>query len=137
MCLPRQEDLIKPRGRDADQVPIKKVGAICKASPLLLPRPVSGPATSSLATIAEVEQPIVIDDDDDEDAKITGDASGSADVSQKAPPPLPAKRRPMLKSPPSTRPKAVLKSAPSTLTRAPAPVERYVAPKGTSSGAYL
>ena len=34
--------------------------------------------------------------------------------------------RPMLKSPPSTRPKTVLKSAPSTLTRAPPPVERCV-----------
>ena len=61
---------------------------------------------------------------------MTGDSAGSADVSQKAPPSLPAKRRPMLKSPPSTRPKAALKSAPSTLTRAPPPVERYVAPKG-------
>ena len=91
MCLPNQEDLIKPRGRDADQVPIKKVGEIFKASPLLRPRPVSGPATSSpatssLATIAEVEQPIVIDDD--EDTRTTGDASGSADVNQKAPPPV-------------------------------------------------
>ena len=122
-CLPRQEDLIKPRGRDADQVPIKKVGEIFKASPLLRP----GPATSSLATIAEVEQPIVIEDDDD--AKMTGDSAGSADASQKAPPPVPVKRRPMLKSLPSTRPKAVLKSAPSTLTRAPPLVERYVVPK--------
>ena len=65
MVLPRQEDLIKPRGRDAHQVPIKTVGEIFKASPLLRPRPVSGPATSSLATIAEGEPPIVIDDDDD------------------------------------------------------------------------
>ena len=72
----------------------------------------------------------MIDDDDDEDAKMTGDSAGSADVSQKAPSPLPVKRRPVLKSPPSTRPKAVLKSAPSTLTRAPPPVERYVVPKG-------
>ena len=31
MCLPNQEDLIKPRGRDADQVPIKQVGEIFKA----------------------------------------------------------------------------------------------------------
>ena len=60
---------------------------------------------------------------------MTGDSAGSADVSQKAPSQLPAKRRPMLKSPPSTRPKAVLKSAPSTL-RAPPPVEKYVVPKG-------
>ena len=118
MCLRSQEDLIKPRGRDADQVPIKKVGEIFKASPLLRPRPVSGLVTSSLATIAEVEQPIVIDD---EDARTTGDASGSAEVSQKDPLPVQAKRRPLLKSPLSTRPKAVLKSAPSTLTRAPPP----------------
>ena len=41
-CLPRQEDLIKPRGRDADQVPIKEVGKMFKASPLLRPRPTSG-----------------------------------------------------------------------------------------------
>ena len=123
-CLPRQEDLIRPRGRDADQAPVKKVGEIFKASPLLRLRPVSGPVISSLATIAEVEQPIVIDDE--EDAKVTGDSAGSADVSQKAPSQLPVKRRPMLKSPPSTRPNAVLKSAPSTLTRAPPPVERYV-----------
>ena len=54
MCLPNQADLIKPRGQDADQVPIKKVGEIFKASPLLRPRPVCGPATSSLTTIAEV-----------------------------------------------------------------------------------
>ena len=65
------------------------MGEIFKASPLLRPRPVSGPATSSLATIAEVEQPIVIDDD--EDAKMTGDSAGSADVSQKAPPPVPSR----------------------------------------------
>ena len=128
VCLPNQDDLIKPRGRDADQVPVKKVGEIFKASPLLRPRPVSGPATSSLATIAEVEQPIVIDDD--EDTTTTGAASGSADVSQKAPPPVLYKRRPMLKSPPTTRPKAVLKSAPVALTRAPPPVEKYVVPKG-------
>ena len=128
MCLPNQNDLIKPRGRDADQAPVKKVGEIFKAAPLLRPRPVSGPATSSLATIAEIEESIVIDDD--EDTTRTGDASGSADVSQKAPPPVQFKGRPMLKSPPTTRPKAVLKSAPITLTRAPLLVERYVVPKG-------
>ena len=72
-CLPRQEDLIKPRGRDADQVPLKEVGKIFKASPLLRPRPTSGLATSSLAPIAEVEQPIVIEDNDD--AQMTGGAS--------------------------------------------------------------
>ena len=122
MCLPNQDDLIKPRGRDAAQVPIKKVGEIFKASPLLRPRPVSGAATSSLTTIAETDQPIVIDDD--EDTGRTGISSGSADVSQETPAPVQSKRRPMLKSPPTTRPKAVLKSPPVALTRAPPPVER-------------
>ena len=127
MCLPNQADLIKPRGRDADQVPVKKVGDIFKASPLLRPRPVSGLATSSLATIAEAETIVI---DDDEDTKTAGAASGSTEVSQKAPPPVLFKRRPMLKSPPTTRPNAMLKSAPVMLTRAPPPVEKYVVPKG-------
>ena len=82
MCLPSQDDLIKPRGRDADQVPIKMVGRRFKASPLLRPRPTSGPATSSLATIAETEQPIVIEDD--EDTGRTGAASGSTEVRAEA-----------------------------------------------------
>ena len=47
------------------KAPIKEVGKIFKASRLLLPRPTSGPATSLLATIAETEQPILIDDDED------------------------------------------------------------------------
>ena len=128
MCLPSQDDLIKPRGRDADQVPIKVVGGRFKASPLLRPRPSPGPATSSLATIAEIEQPIVIEDD--EDTGRTGAASGSTEGSRKPPPPVLPKRRPMLKSPPTTRPKAVLKSPPVTLTRVPPPVERYVVRKG-------
>ena len=128
MCLPNQHDLIKPRGRDAAQVPTKEVGEIFKASPLLRLRPVSGAATSSLATIAETDQPIVIDDD--EDTGRTGASSGSADVRQETPAPVQSKRRPMLKSPPTTRPKAVLKSPPVALTRAPPPVERYVVPKG-------
>ena len=50
------------------------MGEIFKASPLLRPRPGPGPATSSLATIAEIEQPIVIEDDDD--TKMTGDSAG-------------------------------------------------------------
>ena len=37
-CLPRQEDLIKPRGRDADSVPIKEVSKIFIES---RPRPCS------------------------------------------------------------------------------------------------
>ena len=51
---------------------------IFKASPLLHPRPTSGPATSSLATTAEIEQPIVIEAD--EDTKMTGGSAGSADA---------------------------------------------------------
>ena len=65
VCLPKESDLIKPRGPDAPAVPIKRVGEIFKASPMLRPRTVQGAATSSLATIAEAEQPIVIEDDDD------------------------------------------------------------------------
>ena len=106
-----------PRGRDADKVPVKEVGKIFKASPLLRPSPTSGPATSSLALTAETEQPIVIEDDDD--AEMTGGAAGSTNASPKAIIGVPAKRRPPLKVPPSTRPRAVLKSAPSTAPRAP------------------
>ena len=83
--LPQQHDLILPRGRDADQVQLKSVGMIFKASPLLCPRPTSGPAASSLPTIAKTEQPRVIhdddddgdDDDDDDDAQMTGGSTGS------------------------------------------------------------
>ena len=35
MCLPNESDLIKPRGPDAPTVPIKKIGRIYKASPML------------------------------------------------------------------------------------------------------
>ena len=38
MCLPKESDLIKPRGPDAPAVPIKRVGEIFKASPMLRPR---------------------------------------------------------------------------------------------------
>ena len=128
MCLPNQNDLIKPRGPDAAQVPIKKVGEIFKASPMLRPRPVSGAATSSLPPIAEGDQPTVIDDD--EDTGRTGTASGSAVASQETPAPTRSKGRPLLKSPPVTRPKVMLKSPPVVPTRAPPPVERYAVPKG-------
>ena len=37
MCLLQQDDLILPQGRDADQVRLKSVGKIFKASPLLRP----------------------------------------------------------------------------------------------------
>ena len=55
MCLPSEKDLIKPHGRDEAQVPVKKVGEVFRASPALRPRPVQEAATSSLATIAEVD----------------------------------------------------------------------------------
>ena len=38
MCLPSENDLSKPHGRDAAQVPVKRVGEIFKASPALRPR---------------------------------------------------------------------------------------------------
>ena len=37
MCLPNESDLIKPRGPDAPAVPIKRIGEIFKASPMLRP----------------------------------------------------------------------------------------------------
>ena len=131
MCLPNQGDLILPRGRDADQVPLKSVGRIFKTSPLLRPRPTSGPAASSLPTIAETDQPSVINDDDDDDAQMTGGSTGSGAASSepKAIGAVPAKRRPPLKVPPSTRPGAVLKSAP-TAPRAPPVMEQYVVEHG-------
>ena len=127
MCLPSERDLIKPHGRDAAQVPVKKVGEVFKASPALRPRPVQEAATSSLATIAEVDQPIVIDDDD---VGGTGTSTSSAAVSKETPAQLQTKRRPMLKSAPVTRPKVLLKSPPVALTKVPPPVERYAVPKG-------
>ena len=93
---------------------------------MLRPRPTSGPATSSLATIAETEQPILIEDDD---ARMTGGSAGSASADPKATTAMCFERRPALKVPLSSRPKAVLKSAPSAVTRVPSPVERYVVPR--------
>ena len=113
MCLPQQRDLILPRGRDADRVPQKQVGKIFKASPLLRPRPTTGPAASSLPPFSEEDQPIVIVDDDD--TQMTGGSTGSglsgAASSEPKPStgPVPPKRRRLLKVPPSTRPRAVLK----------------------------
>ena len=78
MCLPSQIDLIKPRGHDAPAVPIKRVGEIFKASPMLRPRAVQEAATSSLATIAEAEQPIVIEDDDDAPRTCSKGTSGAS-----------------------------------------------------------
>ena len=96
MCLPHQHDLIVPQGRDADKGPRKEVGKIFNASPLLRPRPTSGPATSSLAPIAETEQPIVIEDEDD--AQMTGGSVGSTTADLKATTrTVTAKRHPLLK----------------------------------------
>ena len=95
---------------------------------MLRPRTVSEAATSSLATIAEVDQPIVIDDDDD--VGRTGISSSSVAVSKETPSQLQTKRRPMLKSAPVARPKVLLKSPPVALTKVPPPVERYAVPKG-------
>ena len=128
MCLPSERDLIKLHGRDAAQVPVNRLGEIFKASPLLRPCAVPEAATSSLATIAEADQPIVIDDDDDIGG--TGISTSSAAVSKETPAQLQTKRRPMLKSAPVTRPKVRLKSPPVALTKVPPPVERYAVPKG-------
>ena len=95
---------------------------------MLRPRDVSEAATPWLATIAEVDQPIVIDDDDD--VGRTGVSPSSVAVSKETPAQLPTKRRPMLKSAPVTRPKVLLKSPPVALTKVPPPVERYAVPKG-------
>ena len=78
MCLPKESDLIKPRGPDAPTVPIKRVGEIFKASPMLRPRPVQGEVICLLATIAETEQPIVIEDDEDTTRSGASASSGPA-----------------------------------------------------------
>ena len=128
MCLPNESDLIKPRGPDAPSVPIKKIGRIYKASPMLRPRAVQEAATSSLATIAEADQPIVIEDDDD--ALRTGASASSVSATTTAPATLQTKRSSMLKAPPTARPKVLLKRPPVTVTKVPPPVEKYAVPKG-------
>ena len=128
MCLPSEKDLIKPHGRDAAQVPVKKVGEIFKASPMLRPRAVPEAATSPPATTAEVDQPIVTDDDDD--AAGTGISPGPAAASKETPAQLQTKRRPMLKSAPVARPKVLIKRPPVALTKVPPPVEKFAVPKG-------
>ena len=128
MCLPSQSDLIKPRGPDAPSVPIKKVGEIYKASPMLRPRAVQEAATSSLTTIPEADQPIVIEDDDD--APRTGASASSVAATTVAPATLQTKRSPLLKSPPTARPKVLLKRPPVTVTKVPPPVEKYSVPRG-------
>ena len=126
MCLPKESDLIKPCGPDAPAVPIKRVGEIFKASPMLRPRTMQGAATSSLATIAEADQPIVIEDD--EDAPRTGASASSGTTS--APSTLQTKRSSLLKAPPTVRPKVLLKRPPVTVTKVPPPVEKYAVPRG-------
>ena len=126
MCLPHQRDLIIPRGPDAPAVPIKKVGEIFKASPMLRPRVAKAQATSSLATITET-QPIVIEDDEvprTGASASSGAATGSTSVD------LTAKKSSMLKAPPVTRPKVLLKRPPATVTKVPPPVEKYSVPRG-------
>ena len=122
MCLPKESDLIKPRGPDAPAVPIKRVGEIFKASPMLRPRTVQGAATSSLATIAETDQPIVIEDD--EDAQRTGASASSGTTS--APSTLQTKRSSLLKAPPTARPKVLLKRPPVTVTKVPPPIKNML-----------
>ena len=128
MCLPNESDLIKPRGPDAPAVPIKKVGRIYKASPMLRPRAVQEVATSSLATIAEADQHIVIEDDDD--AQRTSASASSVAATTSAPATLQTKRSSLLKAPPTARPKVLLKRPPVTVTKVPPPVEKYAVPKG-------
>ena len=112
---------------DAPAVPIKRVGEIFKASPMLRPRAVQEAATSSLATIAEADQPIVIEDDDD--AQRTGASASSGTATTTAPATLQTKTSSMLKGPPTARPKVLLKRPPVTVTKVPPPVERYAVPK--------
>ena len=128
MCLPNESDLIKPRGPDAPAVPIKRIGEIFKASPMLRPRTVQEAATSSLAPIAEAEQPIVIDDDDE--VPVTGASASSVAATTAAPATLQTKRSPTLKPPPTARPKVLLKRPPVTVTKVPPPVEKYSVPRG-------
>ena len=95
---------------------------------MLRPRLVQEAATSSLATIAEADQPIVIEDDDD--APRTGASASSVAATTIAPTTLQTKRSSMLKAPPTARPKVLLKRPPVTVTKVPPPVEKYAVPRG-------
>ena len=109
------------------------MGNIFKALSLLCPRPTSGPATSSLQPVAEAEQPIVIDDDDDDDdddapmrvhrIRHCGPKGHHWDGNRE---------ETLAEGTTVTRPRAVLKSAPSAPPRAPPSVEQYVVPRGPS-----
>ena len=77
---------------------------------MLRPRAVQEAATSSLATVAEAGQPIVIEDDDD--AQRTGASASSVAATTSATATLKTKRSSMLKAPPTARPKVLLKRPP-------------------------
>ena len=120
MCLPKESDLIRPCGPDAPAVPIKRVGEIFKASPMLRPRAMQREATTPLTPITEAEQPIVVDDD--EEVTETGASGSSGPASATAT--LLTKRSSLLKAPPTARPKVLLKRPPVTVTKVPPPVEK-------------
>ena len=83
-------------------------------------------ATSSLATITET-QPIVIEDDE---VPRTGASASSVAATGSTSVDLTAKKSSMLKAPPVTRPKFLLKRPPATVTKVPPPVEKYSVPRG-------
>ena len=126
MCLPKESDLIRPRGPDAPAVPIKRVGEIFKASPMLRPRAMQREATTSLTPITEAEQPIVVDDDEE----VTGTGASGSSGPASATATLMTKRSSLLKAPPTARPKVLLKRPPVTVTKVPPPVEKYSVPRG-------
>ena len=70
---------------------------------MLRPRAVQEAATSSLATIAEADVPIVIEDDDD--APRTGASATAVAATTTAPATLQTKRSSMLKAPPTCQTK--------------------------------
>ena len=83
-------------------------------------------ATSSLATITET-QPIVIEDDE---VPRTGASTSSEAASGSVRVVLTAKKSSMLKAPPVTRPRVLLKRPPVAVTKVPPPVEKYSVPRG-------
>ena len=108
------------------QFPSRRFCEIFKASPMLRPRVAQAQATSSLATITET-QPIVIEDDE---VPRTGASASSLTATGSTPVGLTAKKSSMLKAPPITRPKVLLKRPPATVTKVPPPVEKYSVPRG-------
>ena len=125
MCLPKESDLIKPRGPDAPAVPIKRVGEIFKGRQcFVLALCKSGDFFAGY--YRRGRSPIVIEDD--EDAPRTGASASSGTTS--APSTLQTKRSSLLKAPPTVRPKVLLKRPPVTVTKVPPPVEKYAVPRG-------